>query len=244
MKPQVKNGTGILAGVLDLTVHSRIPAPSSKTLGRIRLGLANSPRALATGFVVLTATFVCMAVDTTSAEASVITVPDRSRHLQDLVTHLENRGPRAEVEEVPQGEWPLRPQPQVTRRFDPPDAPWGSGHRGVDLLGSPGQVVYAALAGTVSFDGSIAGKPVVAIDHGEVRTTYEPVVATVHVGDEVIAGAPIGRLSTASSHCWPQSCLHWGLIRNADHLYLDPLTVVGGGPKPVRLLPLWRNRPT
>lgn len=164
--------------------------------------------------------------------------------LGGAVGHDEGPSPVEGADEVPQGEWPLAPQPEVVRRFDPPDAPWGAGHRGVDLLGSPGQVVHAALGGNVSYVGSIAGKPVVAIDHGAVRTTYEPVVATVHVGDVVTAGAPIGRLSTASSHCWPQSCLHWGLIRNADHVYLDPLTVVGGGPKPVRLLPLWRNRPT
>lgn len=244
MKSQVRPRLGLLTGFLARAVRSSLGAPSPKTVGRVRRGLTNNRRALATGFLALTATFACVAVDTPSAEASVITVPGNSRHLQDRFTHLENRSPSAEVEEVPQGEWPLQPQPQVTRRFDPPDAPWGSGHRGVDLLGSPGQVVHAALAGTVSYAGSIAGKPVVAIDHGEVRTTYEPVVTTVRVGDMVTAGAPIGRLTTPSSHCWPHSCLHWGLIRNTDHVYLDPLTMIGGGPKPIRLLPLWRNRPT
>ncbi|MFI5626436.1 peptidoglycan DD-metalloendopeptidase family protein [Nocardioides sp. NPDC051685] len=164
--------------------------------------------------------------------------------LGGAVGHGEGPSPVGGAEDVPQGEWPLAPQPEVVRRFDPPDAPWGAGHRGVDLRGSPGQVVHTALGGTVAFAGSIAGKPVVAIDHGETRTTYEPVVATVRGGDRVTAGASIGRLSTASSHCWPRSCLHWGLIRNSDHVYLDPLTLVGGGPKPVRLLPLWRNRRT
>lgn len=244
MKQQVRPRIGMLNRVLDPTAHSRIVAPSPKTVGRLRSRLTNNRRMLATGILVLTATFACVTVGTTSADASVITVPGVSRHLQDPITHLETRGPSGDREVVPRGEWPLRPQPQVTRRFDPPDAPWGAGHRGVDLLGSPGQVVYAALDGTVSYAGSIAGKPVVAINHGEVRTTYEPVVATVHVGDVVTAGAPIGRLSTDGSHCWPQSCLHWGLIRNYGHVYLDPLTVVGGGPKPIRLLPLWRNRPT
>ncbi len=30
-------------------------------------------------------------------------------------------------------EWPLSPKPAVLRAFDPPDKPWMSGHRGVDL---------------------------------------------------------------------------------------------------------------
>ncbi|MBO0842369.1 MAG: M23 family metallopeptidase [Nocardioides sp.] len=142
-----------------------------------------------------------------------------------------------------QGQWPLSPQPEVVRRFDPPDAPWGAGHRGVDLRGSPGEVVRSALPGKVSFVGVIAGTPVVAVDHGATRTTYEPVVAVVKTGQSVGAGTPIGRLSLAGSHCFPKFCLHWGLIRNADDVYLDPLTLVGGGPKPIRLLPLWRDRP-
>lgn len=118
----------------------------------------------------------------------------------------------------PTGRWPLEPQPQVVRRFDPPDAPWGAGHRGVDLRGSPGAVVRSALPGRVSFVGVIAGKPVVAVDHGATRTTYEPVVALVRRGQSVGAGTPIGRLSVAGSHCFPGACLHWGLIRNADAL--------------------------
>jgi murein DD-endopeptidase MepM/ murein hydrolase activator NlpD len=158
------------------------------------------------------------------------------------VGHDEGPSPVGEGEEVPRGEWPLAPQPEVVRRFDPPDAPWGAGHRGVDLVGSPGAVVRAALAGTVAFVGVIAGKSVVSVDHGATRTTYEPVVATVAVGDPVAAGAPLGRLGIAGSHCFPAACLHWGWIRNADDVYLDPLLLVDA-PQPVRLLPLWRGDP-
>lgn len=144
--------------------------------------------------------------------------------------------------EVARGEWPLAPQPEVVRRFDPPGAPWGAGHRGVDLAGRPGQVVHAAMAGTVAFAGVIAGKPVVSVDHGATRTTYEPVGATVAVGDPVAAGAPLGRLGVAGSHCFPSACLHWGWIRNSDDAYLDPLLLVDA-PRPIRLLPLWRSDP-
>ncbi len=105
---------------------------------------------------------------------------------------------------------------------------------GVDLAGRPGQPVRAAEAGRVSFAGTLAGRGVVVVDHGTTRTTYEPVDATVAVGDTVPAGATLGRLQLFGSHCFPAACLHWGLIEGRDH-YLDPLTLVGAGP--VRLLP-------
>jgi murein DD-endopeptidase MepM/ murein hydrolase activator NlpD len=132
------------------------------------------------------------------------------------------------------GTWPLSPQPEVVRGFDPPDVRWGSGHRGVDLLGSVGAAVRAALAGRVTFAGAIAGRGVVVVDHGGMRTTYEPLVPAVHRGDEVGAGEVIGHLTFVGSHCSPGACLHWGLI--AGDTYLDPLTLVGG-PRPVRLYP-------
>ena len=142
----------------------------------------------------------------------------------------------------PTGVWPLQPQPTVVRGFDPPTSRWGAGHRGVDLAGAVGEPVHAALAGTVTFAGSLAGRGVVVVDHGDVRTTYEPVVASVAVGDVVATGGVIGTLALAQSHCLPAACLHWGLIRNADDVYLDPLQLVGLG-APVRLLPLWRSTP-
>ena len=139
----------------------------------------------------------------------------------------------------PVGVWPLQPDPEVVRGFDPPDVVWGAGHRGVDLLGRPGQPVHAALAGTISFAGQLAGRGVVVVDHGATRTTYEPVTASVSVGDAVARGGVIGSLATAGSHCLPRSCLHWGW-KEGD-TYLDPLRLVGAGP--VRLLPLWRDEP-
>ncbi len=131
------------------------------------------------------------------------------------------------------GAWPLSPRPDVVSGFDPPDSRWGAGHRGVDLAGSVGQLVQAAQAGTVSFAGRIAGRGVVVVTHGATRTTYEPVTATVEVGDQVGAGDPIGRLELLGSHCLPRACLHWGLVQGRT--YLDPLTLVGAGR--VRLLP-------
>lgn len=147
--------------------------------------------------------------------------------------------PPAYAEPGPRGVWPLAPAPAVVARFDPPASKWGSGHRGVDLLGVPVQPVRAALAGQVSFAGRIAGRGIVVVDHGDTRTTYEPVRARRKVGAEVRAGDRIGVLETFGSHCFPRSCLHWGWVRGAR--YLDPLLLVGAGP--VRLLPLWRDLP-
>jgi murein DD-endopeptidase MepM/ murein hydrolase activator NlpD len=143
----------------------------------------------------------------------------------------------APVDPVPVGVWPIVPTPQVVRAFDPPDSPWGPAHRGVDLSGAAGQVVRTALAGRVTFAARLAGRGVVVVDHGPTRTTYEPVAASVQVGDVLARGQPIGTLQLAGSHCFPRACLHWGWKRGPT--YLDPLLLVGGGP--IVLLPLPRN---
>jgi murein DD-endopeptidase MepM/ murein hydrolase activator NlpD len=140
----------------------------------------------------------------------------------------------------PVGVWPLAPRPEVVRGFDPPDAPWGAGHRGVDLLGRAGEPVRSALAGRVSWSGVLAGRGVVVVDHGLTRTTYEPLDARVSVGTAVAAGDRIGRLAAVGSHCLPRACLHWGWIEG--DIYLDPLRLVGAA-APVRLLPLSPDGP-
>jgi murein DD-endopeptidase MepM/ murein hydrolase activator NlpD len=135
--------------------------------------------------------------------------------------------------------WPLGGGPPVVvRGFDPPDLPWQPGHRGVDLLGSAGVTVNAAGSGVVTYAGQVAGVGVVTVTHGELRTTYQPVTATVAAGDRVSAGEPIGTLSPAGSHCAPSACLHWGLLRGG--VYLDPVSLVLGAARP-RLLPLGRS---
>ncbi len=142
--------------------------------------------------------------------------------------HLDQRTPAAGAV------WPLVPAPAVVEDFRPPSTPYGAGHRGVDLAGSPGQVVRAAAGGRVTYAGSLAGRGVVVVVHGTTRTTYEPVRATVEVGTVVGPGDPVGRLETAGGHCAPATCLHWGLLEGGT--YLDPLALLGTGP--VRLLPL------
>ena len=137
------------------------------------------------------------------------------------------------------GVWPLDPRPSVVEGFHPPRSAYGAGHRGVDLAGLPGQRVRSALAGRVTFAGSLAGRGVVVVSHGATRTTYEPVRASAHLGAHVAAGEPLGALQAAGSHCAPATCLHWGLIEGDT--YLDPLTLVGAGQ--VRLLPFLLGTP-
>lgn len=130
-------------------------------------------------------------------------------------------------------QWPLSPRPEILRGFHPPPVPWGAGHRGVDLAASSGQTVRSAGAGQVAYAGVLAGRGVVVVRHGELRTTYEPVASTVSVETRVAVGAALGTVE-AGGHCTGRTCLHWGLKRGAK--YLDPLALVGLGPP--RLLPL------
>lgn len=106
----------------------------------------------------------------------------------------------------------------IVRGFDPPDGPYGPGHRGVDLAAAPGEVVVSALPGTVRFSGEVAGTGWVTIDHGgSLTTTYGPLSGRVGQGQAVGRGQAIGRLTTGSH-------LDWG-ARDRDD-YLDPLLLL------------------
>ncbi len=130
--------------------------------------------------------------------------------------------------------WPLPPVPEVLRAFDPPAKRWLSGHRGVDLAGSPGDTVSAPAAGIVSFTGRIVDRPVIVIDHGAgLLTSLEPVRSTLVVGAIVGTGDEIGMIATGA-HC-DARCLHWGL--RLDGEYIDPLLTIRDT-RPSILLPL------
>ncbi|MEV6768134.1 peptidoglycan DD-metalloendopeptidase family protein [Nocardia sp. NPDC051030] len=132
-------------------------------------------------------------------------------------------------------DWPLQPRPVVVRGFDKPEHDWLPGHRGVDLAGSPGQSVLAAGDGIIAFAGTVAGKPVVSIDHpGGLRTTYEPVKDPIPLGRKITRGTSIGTLESGHPGCPSPACLHWGARR--DHDYLDPLGLLHR--TPLRLKPV------
>ncbi|WP_240494025.1 M23 family metallopeptidase [Actinomyces gaoshouyii] len=130
--------------------------------------------------------------------------------------------------------WPTGEPVAVVEGFDPPAVVWGSGHRGIDLAVAAGSPVRAAGAGTVSFAGMVAGRPVVSIDHaGGVRTTYEPVEPAVAAGDAVGAGQVIGTLLPGHRSDGVDA-LHWG-ARTGKKSYIDPLRLLR--PPVIRLKP-------
>lgn len=121
--------------------------------------------------------------------------------------------------------WPVGDRPAVVRGWEPPATPYGPGHRGVDLAAPTGTPVRAVAAGRVSFAGRVAGRGVVSVELAGtgLRTTYEPVHASVRTGDKVAAGAVVGSVEAAGAHCGGV-CLHWGLRRGES--YLDPLSLL------------------
>ncbi|OKL55200.1 hypothetical protein BSZ39_00035 [Bowdeniella nasicola] len=125
-------------------------------------------------------------------------------------------------------DWPTGREVPVLRAFQPPAIRWERGHRGVDLAYPVGSQVYAAGAGRVAFAGAIGGKGVVAIEHASgLRTTYEPVQASVAAGQVVARGDPIGAL--LPGHCKAEECLHWGAKYGTGRAerYIDPLSLLG-----------------
>lgn len=130
------------------------------------------------------------------------------------------------------------PDTVVLRAFDPPASRWSAGHRGVDLAAAAGADVLAAGDGVVAFAGQVGGRLVVVVRHGELRTTYLPVRASVRVGTHVRAGQAIGTL-LPGTHCGARSCLHWGLLRGDT--YLDPMSLLRPGH--ARLVRVWSATP-
>ncbi len=131
--------------------------------------------------------------------------------------------------------WPLSPKPAALRTFDPPDKPWLSGHRGVDLGPAfDGAPVTAPSDGVVTFAGVVVDRPVLTIDHGGgLRSSFEPVTSDLKPGDTVRKGQAVGSL--APGHCSATACLHWGVRRGED--YANPLGFVEDL-RPSILLPL------
>ncbi|MCX5331051.1 murein hydrolase activator EnvC [Streptomyces sp. NBC_00140] len=121
--------------------------------------------------------------------------------------------------------WPVGVRPSVLRGWEPPATAYSRGHRGVDLAAAPGTPVRAVAAGRVLYAGRVAGKGVVsvALTGTDLRTTYEPVTASVEKGDEVAPGEVLGTVEARGSHC-TAPCVHWGL-RKGD-VYLDPLSLL------------------
>ena len=120
--------------------------------------------------------------------------------------------------------WPLGSH-AITRNFDPPQSAYGAGHRGIDLPGRPGELVRSVAGGTVTFAGQVGGVPTIAVTHGVERSTYQPVQASVRLGDSVTAGETIGTLVGTTLN----------LGRLAGDTYRDPAELLSAAHR-VRLI--------
>ncbi|MEO7556023.1 MAG: M23 family metallopeptidase [Acidimicrobiales bacterium] len=115
----------------------------------------------------------------------------------------------------------------ITDPYRPPPNPYGPGNRGIEYGTALGAPVRAAADGTVSFAGVVADVRYVTIRHADgLRTTVGPMDdIAVAVGQRVLAGE---RLGTAAGP------VLFTVRRGTT--YLDPASVLGGGPPRVRLV--------
>lgn len=140
---------------------------------------------------------------------------------------------------LPNGTWSWPVSGPVIRGFDPPDSPYGAGHRGIDIAVAIGTPIVAPEAGTVSFAGKVGGELFVTIDHGGgLSSTYSWISSTaVRKGDLVSRGQPVG--TTGTGH--PGTSvphLHFGV--KLDGEYVDPLLLLAplGVQDLIRLVPI------
>lgn len=120
------------------------------------------------------------------------------------------------------GTWAWPVAGPVIEPFDPPDSPYGSGHRGIDIAAPMGTLVVAPADGTVTFAGPVGGRRFVTIDHGEgLRSTVSYVEdLRVRVGDVVVRGDTIAVSGTGHADATVPH-VHFG-VRTGD-TYVDPL---------------------
>ena len=114
----------------------------------------------------------------------------------------------------------------VIQAFDPPDTPYGSGHRGIDIAAEVGTTIVAPADGTVTFAGPIGGYLFVTIDHGGgLSSTYSWLSAKlVSKGDRVLQDQPIALTGWGHPGA-PIPHLHLGV--KLDGAYVDPLFYLG-----------------
>jgi murein DD-endopeptidase MepM/ murein hydrolase activator NlpD len=123
---------------------------------------------------------------------------------------------------APDGTWRWPVTGPVIRGFDPPDSPYGSGHRGIDIAAPVGTAIVAPADGTVVFAGQVGGALFLTIDHGaglESTCSWLSALA-VRRGDLVTAGQVIA--ATGWGHpAQPVPHLHFAV--KVDDVYVDPV---------------------
>lgn len=128
-------------------------------------------------------------------------------------------------------QWPVDPV-RIVEPYRAPAHDYAPGHRGIDLEVSAGAAVMAPAAGVVAFAGTVAGRPLVTVDHGDgFVTTLEPVTPSVPVGAVIRRGDPVGTASTGGHT--PPGAVHFGVREDGE--YINPMTLVGTVPRAVLL---------
>jgi murein DD-endopeptidase MepM/ murein hydrolase activator NlpD len=124
------------------------------------------------------------------------------------------------------GDWTWPVIGPVLRGFDPPDSPFGSGHRGIDIAAAVGAAVRAPAAGVVTFAGPVGGRLFLTLGHGAgLESTYSWLDSlAVRRGDSVSEGQLIARSGTGHSG-GSVAHLHFGV--RLDDAYVDPMDYLG-----------------
>jgi murein DD-endopeptidase MepM/ murein hydrolase activator NlpD len=134
------------------------------------------------------------------------------------------------------GDWSWPVAGPVIRGYDPPESPYGSGHRGIDVGAAVGTDVVAAAPGVVSFAGPVGGELFVSVDHGSgVVSSYSFLSAlAVRKGDVVARDTPIATSGAGHAGSTPTH-LHFGV--RVDGGYADPMAFLSA-PNVVALIRL------
>lgn len=118
-------------------------------------------------------------------------------------------------------------------------------HRGVDLAAPLGSPVRAACGGRVRFAGRVpGGGRTVSVACGRLRATYQHLGAVaVRRGQVLAPGTTLGSVGRSGRPRASQPHVHLGAREAASGRYVDPLTLLGPGPRappPVMPAPLRR----
>ena len=137
------------------------------------------------------------------------------------------------------GTWSWPVHGPVIRGFDPPETPYGAGHRGIDVAVALGTTVRAPESGVVTFAGKVGGDLFATLDHGGgLASTYSWLSSTlVRKGDVVARGQPIATSGLGHDGSLVPH-LHLGV--KLDGSYVDPLLYLGpaGVEDLIRLAPI------
>jgi murein DD-endopeptidase MepM/ murein hydrolase activator NlpD len=127
--------------------------------------------------------------------------------------------------------WPAEPF-RLARAYVAPAHEYGPGHRGIDLDLLGGTSVRAPADGVVAFSGSVAGRSILTIDHGDgLVTTLEPVDSAPAAGSPVVRGEPVATLSIGGHAA--AGLLHFGVRLHGE--YINPVVLLGRVPRAILL---------